>query len=251
MCSIYSSTSHVAQQSRRATVILALILVTEAFRSSPPRPSQQPWPTTFWLSSRTTANQASCARHASTNVGAALAASPTYGTAPAVALDGVIADLRTRIAGAPSPLPDNEEAQRSADALLSRSSRRFEVDSSGNIIGGEQREAQLAQALARDTFVLVRATCPETRDSLVKLSSPAECLLGQSRTVEEKLESFGAMRGYEEGVVAGYAGGGDYGSDQFLETRGEGGGEITPSVGETTAPDVVSGRVSPGQRPFE
>lgn len=52
------------------------------------------------------------------------------------------------------------------------------------------------------------------------------------------------MQTYGEGVVSGYAGGGDYGTDQFLETRGAGKGEIVPKIGADVATAVVGGRVS-------
>lgn len=71
----------------------------------------------------------------------------------------------------------------------------------------------------------------------------AEELLGESRTVEEKVTAFGRIRA-EGQFVSGYAGGGDYGSDQFLETRGIGGDEIAPHVDGDAAAGVIEGRVS-------
>lgn len=62
--------------------------------------------------------------------------------------------------------------------------------------------------------------------------------------MEEKMEQFGPMQNYDEGVVSGYAGGGDYGSDQFLETRGAGEGEIVPPICADVVPAVIEGRVS-------
>lgn len=162
-------------------------------------------------------------------------------TVAEAALDPIIADLRARIAKAPVPLEGNEESRRHAEATLST---RFEIGSDGKLIGGAAQEARLARALALDTFVVVRATCPEVRGSLARLGGAAEHLLGETRTVEEKIEAYGTMRDYEEGVVSGYAGGGDYGKDQFLETRGRGGNEIAPEIGGDTATDVIEGRVS-------
>lgn len=162
--------------------------------------------------------------------------------AAAGALEPVVTDLRARISQAPRALEDNEASQRHAEE--SAFSSRFEIDSDGNVVGGEVQEARLARALARDTFVIVRAVCPKVRGSLAALRGSVEHLLGESRTVEEKMEAFGAMQDYEEGVVSGYAGGGDYGTDQFLETRGKGGEDIAPEIEAHVAPDVVEGRVS-------
>lgn len=124
------------------------------------------------------------------------------------------------------------------------SSKRFEVDGGGNIVGGAERERQLVEALSRETVVVVRVTDPEAKKWLAKLGDAAEDLLGESRTVEEKEQVFGAMQAYDGGVVAGYAGGESYGNDQFLETRGNGGGRVVPAVDEALLPNVRAGRVS-------
>lgn len=158
------------------------------------------------------------------------------------ALHPIVSQLRARIAAAPGPLEDNEESRRHAEATLSE---RFEVDSDGDLVGGAEQEARLVQALARDTFVVVRAQQSSgARASLAKLGHAAEVLLGETCSVEEKMAAFGAMRDHERGVVSGYAGGGDYGDDQFLETRGRGGDEITPPIDAETTPDILEGRVS-------
>lgn len=91
---------------------------------------------------------------------------------------------------------------------------------------------------------VVRVEPGAARECLQRLGGAAEHLLGESRSVEEKMEDFGPMQNYDEGVVSGYAGGGGYGSDQFLETRGGGGGEIVPKIAGDIAPDVIEGRVS-------
>lgn len=91
---------------------------------------------------------------------------------------------------------------------------------------------------------VVRIEPGAARECLQRLGGAAEYLLGESRTVEEKMNDFGQMQNYDEGVVSGYAGGGDYGSDQFLETRGGGGDEIFPKIADDVAPDVIEGRVS-------
>lgn len=91
---------------------------------------------------------------------------------------------------------------------------------------------------------VVRVGHEATRTCLRRLGGAAEYLLGDFRTREEKTRDFGQMRKHEEGVVSGYAGGGNYGSDQFLETRGAGNGEVVPAVGADVAPAVVEGRVS-------
>lgn len=71
----------------------------------------------------------------------------------------------------------------------------------------------------------------------------AEQLLGESRTVEAKVAAFGPIRA-EGQFVSGYAGGGDYGSGQFLETRGIGGDEIVPHVDGDAVAGLIEGRVS-------
>lgn len=160
------------------------------------------------------------------------------------ALHPIISQLRARIAAAPGPLEDNDEARKHAETTLSEI---FEVNSDGDLIGGSEQEARLVRALARDTFVVVRAQQQQpsgAREALTKLGAAAEALLGETHSVPEKMAAFGAMRDHERGVVSGYAGGGDYGDDQFLETRGRGGGEIAPAIDAETAPDVLEGRVS-------
>lgn len=98
---------------------------------------------------------------------------------------------------------------------------------------------------AGSPLVKVVRVVPETvRTRLETLGGAAEYLLGEFRTVEEKRADFGQMQNFEEGIVSGYAGGGDYGSDQFLETRGAGEGEIIPEIGADVAPAVIRGRVS-------
>ena len=158
------------------------------------------------------------------------------------ALHPIVSQLRARISAAPGPLEDNEESRRHAEATLSES---FEVNSDGDLVGSSDQEARLVRALARDTFVVVRAQQSSgARASLTKLAAAAEALLGETRSVEEKMAAFGAMRDHERGVVSGYAGGGDYGDDQFLETRGRGEGEIGAPIDAETAPAVLEGRVS-------
>lgn len=94
-------------------------------------------------------------------------------------------------------------------------------------------------------FLKVVRVVPETvRTCLQTLGGAAEYLLGEFRTVEEKQADFGPMQNYDEGIVSGYAGGGDYGTDQFLETRGAGEGEIIPNMSADVAPAVIGGRVS-------
>lgn len=94
-----------------------------------------------------------------------------------------------------------------------------------------------------DTKV-VRILPEAVRACLRRLGGAAEKLLGESRTVEEKMRIYGQMQNYNEGVVSGYAGGGHYGSDQFLETRGAGGGALVPDIDGDVAPEVIEGRVS-------
>ena len=191
--------------------------------ATPPRPKQAPRP----ISATSTDNTSS--RTNNTSIAEA-------------ALCPIVSQLRARIAAAPGPLEDNEESRRHAEATLSE---RFEVNGDGDLVGGSEQEARLVRALARDTFVVVRAQqSSDARASLTKLGAAAEALLGDTRSVEEKMAAFGAMRDHERGVVSGYAGGGDYGDDQFLETRGRGGGEIAPPIDAGTAPDVLEGRVS-------
>lgn len=190
--------------------------------AAPPRPKQAPCPL-----SATTVDDSSTTN----NVSIAEAA-----------LSPIVSQLRARIAAAPGPLEDSEESRRHAEATLSE---RFEVNGDGDLVGGSEQEARLVRALARDTFVVVRAQQSSgARASLTKLGDAAEALLGDTRSVEEKMAAFGAMRDHERGMVSGYAGGGDYGDDQFLETRGLGGGEIAPPIDAGTAPDVLEGRVS-------
>lgn len=162
-------------------------------------------------------------------------------TSASVGLESVVVDLRTRIIDTPEDLPENREAQLDAEKFIA-SSKRFEVDGGGNIVGGAERERQLVEALSRETVVVVRVTDPEAKKWLAKLGDAAEDLLGESRTVEEKEQVFGAMQAYDGGVVAGYAGGESYGNDQFLETRGNGGGRVVPAVDEALLPNVRAGR---------
>ncbi|CAM9991354.1 unnamed protein product, partial [Hapterophycus canaliculatus] len=89
---------------------------------------------------------------------------------------------------------------------------------------------------------VVRILPEAVRACLRRLGGAAEKLLGESRTVEEKMRIFGQMQNYNEGVVSGYAGGGHYGSDQFLETRGAGSGKLVPGIDGDVAPEVVEGR---------
>lgn len=91
---------------------------------------------------------------------------------------------------------------------------------------------------------VVRVVPGTVRTCLQTLGGAAEYLLGEFRTVEEKTKDFGLMQTYDEGIVSGYAGGGDYGTDQFLETRGAGEGEIVPKISADIAPAVIGGRVS-------
>lgn len=94
------------------------------------------------------------------------------------------------------------------------------------------------------SFQVVRVVPETVRTCLETLGGAAEYLLGEFRTVEEKAKDFGQMQTYDEGIVSGYAGGGDYGTDQFLETRGAGKGEIVPKIDADVAPAVIGGRVS-------
>lgn len=91
---------------------------------------------------------------------------------------------------------------------------------------------------------VVRVEPGAARECLQRLGGAAEFLLGDTRTEEEKIDDFGQMQNHDEGVVSGYAGGGDYGPDQFLETRGGGDGEIVPKIPGDVARDVIHGRVS-------
>lgn len=91
---------------------------------------------------------------------------------------------------------------------------------------------------------VVRVVPVAVRTCLQTLGGAAEYLLGEFRTVEEKTKAFGQMQSYDEGIVSGYAGGGDYGTDQFLETRGAGKGAIIPNIDAEVAPAVIGGRVS-------
>lgn len=159
-------------------------------------------------------------------------------------LDHIISDIQARIAKSPKGLDINQESRPNAeeDELLSRCV--FEVDGDGTLVRGQaEEESRLAQALSLNTFVLVRVTCPRSMASLAKLSSAAEDLLGDARTVDEKLETFGSMLDNGGGVVTGYAGGGDYGFDEFLETRGRGPGILVPEIEADTALRVMEGRV--------
>lgn len=220
---------HVAFNSKLTLVALAILASTSAFQSS--APSRRPQPTS-----------AQQPKAGASRVSASATTAAESKAAAASALDPVVSDLRARISQAPRALEDNQAAQRHAEEVTFSS--RFEIDGDGNVVGGEEQEARLARALSRDAFVVVRAACPNIRASLASLRDSAEHLLGESRSVDEKIEAFGAMRDYEEGVVSGYAGGGDYGTDQFLETRGKGGEEIAPVIEAHIAPDVIEGRVS-------
>eukprot|EP00903_Cladosiphon_okamuranus_P012123 g11375.t1 len=163
----------------------------------------------------------------------------TTALAPEAALDPIISELRARIVDAPDSLEGNEESRLHAEATLSTT---FEVGRDGNVVGGFEQELQLARALATDTFVVVRVVPETVRTRLQTLGRAAEYLLGEFRTVEEKQADFGPMQTYGESIVSGYAGGGDYGTDQFLETRGAGEGKIIPSMSADVAPAVVGGR---------
>lgn len=220
---------------------LPLVTPSVAFHSSPykigsrgtvlSRPSPHP----------TSLNRVSTRRHR-----LHCAASVTAQDTPPspLALDSVVAELRKRIIDAPDALPKCEEAQQDAERFLQRAKYRFEMDSEGNILGGADRGRQLAEELARETVVVVRVTCPVGVQSLAKLSGAAEALLGETRTTEEKESAFGTMREYDCGGVAGYAGGENYGDDQFLETRGRGGDVIVPALGKEKSSGVNAGRVS-------
>ncbi|CAN0330721.1 unnamed protein product [Ectocarpus sp. 12 AP-2014] len=162
----------------------------------------------------------------------------TAAVTPEAALDPIIQELRARIVEAPEPLEGNRESQRHADRVISTT---FEVDCDGNLLGGEGQELRLASALARETFVVVRVRPKPARACLRRLGKVAEQLLGESRTVEEKVAAFGPIRA-EGQFVSGYAGGGDYGSGQFLETRGIGGEEIVPRVDGDAVAGLIEGR---------
>ncbi|CAB1107803.1 unnamed protein product [Ectocarpus sp. CCAP 1310/34] len=88
---------------------------------------------------------------------------------------------------------------------------------------------------------VVRVRPKPARACLRRLGRVAEQLLGESRTVEEKVAAFGPIRA-EGQFVSGYAGGGDYGSGQFLETRGIGGDEIVPHVDDDAVAGLIEGR---------
>lgn len=235
-----------------AAAVLAVVLsegVTKAFRVSAPRPV--PSAVVPHHSARTAtarsivpkdgyspnATRHNHARHAA--VAKKAEPSPAF-------LQEAVFDLRKRILDAPEDLPGNDEAQRRAETFLARSNR-FEIDGDGKVVGGTEKEIQLADALARETVVVMRVTSADSMQSLAKLGTAAEELLGESRTVEEKEHTFGRMQHYDGGVVAGYVGGADYGDDQYLETRGSGAGAIVPAVGGSTSADVIEGRVRESQ----
>ncbi|CAM9516456.1 unnamed protein product [Scytosiphon promiscuus] len=213
----------------------AMLAVADAFRtssSSPFRVSTTP-PTLPWRRPASTTRSAiACPRMTAATSTAATSVSTEVAFAP------IISELQARIVDAPNPLEDNESAQRRADQL----GKPFEVGGDGNLVGGFAEEVRLAGALAMDTFVVVRILPEAVRACLRRLGGAAEKLLGESRTVEEKMRIYGQMQNYNEGVVSGYAGGGHYGSDQFLETRGAGGGELVPDIDGAIAPEVIEGR---------
>lgn len=220
---------------------LPLLMTSVAFRLSPfkigfsgtalSRPFLQP----------TSLNRVSTSRH---NLHCAASVTARDTPPSPVPLDSVVAELRKRILDAPDALPKNEEAQQDAERFLQRETHRFEMDSEGNILGGVDQGRQLAEELARETAVVVRVICPVGGQSLVKLGSAAEALLGETRTTEEKESAFGIMREHDCGGVAGYAGGENYGDDQFLETRGRGGDVIVPALDKEKSSCVNAGRVS-------
>lgn len=161
-----------------------------------------------------------------------------------IQLDHIISDIQTRIARSPKGLGISEESRPNAEEndLLSRSV--FEVDGDGNLVRAQaEEESRLVQALSLNTFVLVRITCPRAMASLAKLSSAAESLLGDARSVDEKLEAFGPMQDNGGGGVTGYAGGGGYEFDEFLETRGCGPGTLVPEIEADAALCIMEGRV--------
>ena len=168
-----------------------------------------------------------------------------------VTLDPIISDLKTRIASAPQGLQGDEESRLQAkeDSTLSR--LLFEADGDGNLLGEPEQEDRLAQALSHATMVVVRVACPRASAALSRLNSAADTLLGETLSVDDKLATFGPMRDYERGVVTGYAGGGDYGSDQFLETRGRGPGTLVPEMDAETTMLVIEGRVRDAVRDVE
>lgn len=220
-----------------AATALAVLTITDAFQTSSGTLHPKPASSSCLKSS---AQQQQHRKSSAISTSSTSNSSITAGTAAEVSLEPVVSDLRARIAQAPIPLEGNEESRLNAEATLPD---RFEIDRDGNVVGGAEQEDRLVRALSLDTVVVVRSTCPDVRASLIRLGTAAERLLGETRTVEEKLEAFGAMRDYEEGVISGYAGGGDYGTDQFLETRGRGAGQLAPEIDNATAPDLVDGRV--------
>lgn len=217
------------------TIAVGILALTDAFCASSPHrihahSSQR----------RSTRQRGATADTTNANIDTAVQILPAQ-SSPDYALQAIRADLQNRMRTAPAPLEDNEVSRRHAESSIAE---RFEVDSEGSLVGGIQAEIRLARALALDAVVIVRATSLDMRASLAALSGAAENLLGDARTAQEKLDEYGAMRDYEEGVVSGYAGGGGYGLDQFLETRGKGEGKIAPNIDGDIAPVVLAGRVS-------
>lgn len=124
----------------------AMLAVADAFRassSSPLRISAAP-PELPWLRPASTTRATITCPSMTTTTTAAAAVSPEAAFAP------IISELKTRTADAPSPLEDNESAQRHADQL----GKAFEVGGDGNLVGGFAEEVRLAGALSMDTFVV-------------------------------------------------------------------------------------------------
>lgn len=140
------------------------------------------------------------------------------------------------------PLSSRSDFDGSFDDTVSSS--RFEVDGKGNIVGGADLEAEVARTFCRDGFVLARCSCTRAVDSIRALAREAACLLDKSRTVEEKLDAFGPLQSCNEDVLVGYAGGEEYGANEFLESRGLERHNVMPSLGPQSTPPVITGRVS-------
>lgn len=159
-------------------------------------------------------------------------------------LDTVVRDVCRRTTESTTTVasPGNSESKRVADNLISHSNR-FEIGNDGNVLGGEIEEINLVQALCRDSFVVVKCRCPRMIDALEILNSAAGSLLEGPDTICNKHDTLVSMRDDDEGFV-GYAGGGHFGPDQFLETRGVGEERVTPLLRPRTESIITEGRVS-------
>jgi prolyl 4-hydroxylase len=185
----------------------------------------------------------------------ALGVEETSSGSTAAALDAEIADIRARVNCAPDPLDEDAVAKSYAEAPAT-AAERFLLDAHGGIAGGEEEEQRLAEALRRQHVVIVRVVAEEDRSSLLRMSASAEGLLCNPTAgpegVEQRQERFGYMRDMHDGAsegstafsVVGYAGGGDFGQDEFLEIRERGDGSMEPlnDAGSAAEADLKAGR---------